>query len=310
MKKMIQVALCVGALALMSALCRTAAASVSRVAVSTGYVASGNCTVTLTSSTHAGDLMVVSIAVHDTSTSVTVSGVTDSASHSYTAAWTRAHVGTSSHYFTTALFYYANLSAGVTSVTVPNPSGGGGMAVIATEYSGVATTSPLDQNSPCSTTAASPYASGSVTTTQANELLVGFTLDTSATGITFTGSSGWSAVTTAGITNQVATIGQQERIVSSTGSYQNTGSTSSGTDYAGIATFKAINPSDATLSNLTISSGTLTPTFASATTSYTDSVANSVTSVTVTPTATRAAAQQSQSTALLLLQAQPPAPYH
>ncbi|MGD0153955.1 MAG: putative Ig domain-containing protein, partial [Thermacetogeniaceae bacterium] len=41
----------------------------------------------------------------------------------------------------------------------------------------------------------------------------------------------------------------------------------------------------ADLSNLTISAGTLTPTFATGTLSYTDSVANSVTSVTVTPTA-------------------------
>ncbi|MDQ3551994.1 MAG: cadherin-like beta sandwich domain-containing protein, partial [Bacteroidota bacterium] len=43
--------------------------------------------------------------------------------------------------------------------------------------------------------------------------------------------------------------------------------------------------SDANLSNLTISAGTLTPAFASGTTSYTASVANSVTSVDVTPTA-------------------------
>ena len=43
--------------------------------------------------------------------------------------------------------------------------------------------------------------------------------------------------------------------------------------------------SDATLSSLTISSGSLSPAFASGTTSYTDSVASSVYSVTVTPTA-------------------------
>jgi len=46
--------------------------------------------------------------------------------------------------------------------------------------------------------------------------------------------------------------------------------------------------SDATLSNLTISQGTLTPSFASGTISYTDSVANSVTSVNVTPTRNQA----------------------
>ena len=50
----------------------------------------------------------------------------------------------------------------------------------------------------------------------------------------------------------------------------------------------AATSSDASLSNLTISSGILTPVFASVTTSYTDSVANSVSSVTVTPTVNQA----------------------
>ena len=42
--------------------------------------------------------------------------------------------------------------------------------------------------------------------------------------------------------------------------------------------------SNADLSNLTVSQGSLTPAFASGTTSYSDSVANSITSMTVTPT--------------------------
>jgi uncharacterized repeat protein (TIGR02543 family) len=44
----------------------------------------------------------------------------------------------------------------------------------------------------------------------------------------------------------------------------------------------------ATLSNLVLSSGTLNPTFASGTTSYTASVGNSATSITITPTVTQA----------------------
>ena len=52
-----------------------------------------------------------------------------------------------------------------------------------------------------------------------------------------------------------------------------------------VTVTRAPPSSDATLSDLAISSGTLTPVFASGTTSYTDSVANSVSSVTVTPTA-------------------------
>ncbi len=48
--------------------------------------------------------------------------------------------------------------------------------------------------------------------------------------------------------------------------------------------------SDTTLSGLTVSQGTLSPTFASSTVTYTDSVANSVTSMTVTPTVNTAGA--------------------
>ena len=54
------------------------------------------------------------------------------------------------------------------------------------------------------------------------------------------------------------------------------------------AQFDAYNLTDATLSALTLSDGDLDPVFDSATTTYTVSVANSVTSVTVTPIATNA----------------------
>lgn len=56
-------------------------------------------------------------------------------------------------------------------------------------------------------------------------------------------------------------------------SSDSSGSTSTGT-----------TSTDATLSALALSSGTLSPTFASSTTSYTVSVANTVTSITITPT--------------------------
>jgi uncharacterized repeat protein (TIGR02543 family) len=48
--------------------------------------------------------------------------------------------------------------------------------------------------------------------------------------------------------------------------------------------FTYTKSNDATLSGLTISSGTLSPTFATGTTSYTASVANSVSTITITPT--------------------------
>ena len=60
--------------------------------------------------------------------------------------------------------------------------------------------------------------------------------------------------------------------------------------YSIVVTRAAAVSSDATLSGLTISSGTLTPGFASGTTSYTDSVGNGVSSVTVTPTVNQGSA--------------------
>lgn len=61
-----------------------------------------------------------------------------------------------------------------------------------------------------------------------------------------------------------------------------------GTAYGDASTFTTSSPPDATLSALSLSSGTLSPSFASATTSYTASVGNAVTSVTVTPTLSQA----------------------
>ena len=266
---------------------RAAASSISRVAVNTGYSASGNGTVSITSTT-AGNFLVVSIGIRDGSNE-TVPSVTDNKSDSYSAAWNVGNAAGGN--YTTAIFYSANVPAGVTSVTVNNPSHGAGMVVNVVQYSGVATSSPLDVSSdPGHTvTGTSPYASASVTTTQASEVLVGYVINLSAND-TITGTNGWSAATANTITSSGTTVGTQDRIVSSTGSYQNTGTSSSGAmNYVGIATFKGDSglSSDATLSNLTISSGTLTPTFASGTTSYTDSVANTVNSVTVTPTASQ-----------------------
>lgn len=58
-----------------------------------------------------------------------------------------------------------------------------------------------------------------------------------------------------------------------------------------LPSFIGCTSNDATLSNLTISAGTLAPAFDSTVASYTDEVANEVTSVTVTPTAASITAQ-------------------
>jgi len=62
-------------------------------------------------------------------------------------------------------------------------------------------------------------------------------------------------------------------------------SAQNGPDQTYVLTVTRAPSGDAGLSNLTVSAGSLSPAFASGTLSYTDSVANGVTSLTVTPTA-------------------------
>jgi uncharacterized repeat protein (TIGR02543 family) len=88
----------------------------------------------------------------------------------------------------------------------------------------------------------------------------------SVTGYTF---GGWSTTTGGGIDY-------------APGSSYNTGLPSTTTSASLYAVWLS---NDSTLSDLELSTGTLSPTFSAGTTSYTATVANSVTSVTVTPTA-------------------------
>ncbi len=126
------------------------------------------------------------------------------------------------------------------------------------------------------------FASGttSYTTTVANSVATDYTVtptktDSNATTIQYLGATGTNLFTGAlavgaNIIRTVVTA--QDGITTST--------------YTVTVTRAA--SSDATLSALSLSTGTLSPTFTSGTTSYTATVANSVTSITVMPTRTQA----------------------
>ncbi|HVU26033.1 MAG TPA: choice-of-anchor tandem repeat GloVer-containing protein [Opitutus sp.] len=78
----------------------------------------------------------------------------------------------------------------------------------------------------------------------------------------------------------------------STYSYAIFATNHAGTTYSSVGTFTtAAASTDAKLTNLVLSTGTLSPAFASGTTEYTATVASDVTSVTVTPTAASSAAR-------------------
>lgn len=131
------------------------------------------------------------------------------------------------------------------------------------------------------------------TSTGAQAYTLRSSLDAYATDIatgTIANNSAWSLKTNTGLSTA---SGVGTAITFRIYGYNGTGSATAGTanwriDDLTLSVSGA--SSNADLSNLTLSSGILTPVFASATTSYTSSVANAVSSVTVTPTAADAGA--------------------
>ena len=135
--------------------------------------------------------------------------------------------------------YAANCSAGANTVTV-TANGAGANGAFYTfsiaEYSGIATSTPVDKNTtaPGGTTSTSASA-GPVTTTIANELLFGWFFNETANGLTLTAGSGYT------IRNNPSNAGNggiEDNIVSATGSYSATMTFSSAVNWGGgIVTF-------------------------------------------------------------------------
>ena len=100
------------------------------------------------------------------------------------------------------------------------------------------------------------------------------------------GDTGVTKVTTTGTTG-VFTVPVSTLSAGTGYSYKAYAINSRGTSYTSVATFTTLS-NNANLSALALSSGTLSPVFASGTTSYSASVANAVSSITVTPTSAQA----------------------
>lgn len=135
--------------------------------------------------------------------------------------------------------YFQNSVAGVTQVTATWGTPATSVAIVH-ELGGVSTTAALDVHAALPVTpTASPWQSDPVTTTAANEILMGFAINI-GTGLTFGATGGW----TAGQTQEQSTptgftIFSEYQIVSSTQTgIRATGTVSSGNTYATIATFK------------------------------------------------------------------------
>jgi hypothetical protein len=175
----------------------------------------------------AGNLNVIAVMWGDTTS--TVSSVTDSNGNTYALA-----VGpTKATGLTSAIYYAKKIASGGNTVTVKFSKSAAFPNVNVLEYSGLDTSSPLDVSAAATGTGTTAN-SGSATTTSASELIVGAGNPTSA----FTAAgSGFSNR----IINAFGGI-SEDRIVSSTGSYNATATLTSGTWVMQMAAFRASSP--------------------------------------------------------------------
>jgi unsaturated rhamnogalacturonyl hydrolase len=135
---------------------------------------------------------------------------------------------------TTALFYLANSKAGTTTITGKPGSAGEYGAMDCQEWSGVATSSPLDQFAEQDGTTANP-SSGSVTTTAAGELILGDLEN----GYSPSAGSGFSLINTDTSPGTGSGLNTEYQIQGSAGSVAATWKLAVTSWTAQVATFKA-----------------------------------------------------------------------
>jgi len=191
-------------------------------------IAGNTATITLPGTSTAGNLIVVSFTNY-WNNALTVSSVTDSKGNTYSLAIGPTDWNPTQN--SRAWTYYApNINGGGSPITITitfasNPTT---IDTYAAEYSGIATSSPVDQTS-AQTGSGVVMNSGSKTTTQASELIYGFGLSKAACTVDnppYTARNTMNA-------NFIA-----DRTVSSTGSYQVTGTLASNDWMCQMVTFK------------------------------------------------------------------------
>jgi hypothetical protein len=183
--------------------------------------------ITFTAAQTSGNLNVVAVMWGDTTS--TVSSVTDSKGNIYALA-----VGpTKASGLTSAIYYAKNIASGSNTVTVKFNQTASYPNVNVLEYSGLDTANPLDVRA-AATGSGTTANSGSATTTSANELIVGAGNPTS---VFKSPGSGF----TSRVINAFGGI-SEDKVVSSTGSYNATATLSSGTWVMQMATFRASSP--------------------------------------------------------------------
>lgn len=192
-------------------------------------VSASTLTATFSSPQAAGNLNIVAIGWSDTTTTVT--SVSDSKGNNYQLAATHASPSLG---MSQSIYYASNIvaaSAGTNTVTVALSANVSYPDLRIVEYSGVSTLDKTSSGAGASTTANS----GAVSTTAANELLF-------ATNYTFGYTNGpGSGYTSRAITNNGGIV--EDRVVSSTGTYNATASVTADNWIMQLVTFAAGAPS-------------------------------------------------------------------
>nr|WP_255679752.1 SpvB/TcaC N-terminal domain-containing protein [Methylocystis sp. WRRC1] len=185
--------------------------------------------VTLPNSVTAGNLVTVALSVWST-TAIPTNAITDNKGNTYTRV---NEIGNGDDHI--AIFYAKNVTGG-SSFTITSSKGG---TISAHEYSGVATSSPLDKNNKAVGTGTA-LSSGSVTTTLDNELYFGAAWSMN-TNDTWTAGTGYTLRTQVIDNDWVERHASEDKVVSTGTSTAATFTVStSGAWAASLATFKPL----------------------------------------------------------------------
>jgi hypothetical protein len=167
----------------------------------TETAASTTLATTLAKPTSAGNLLVLSASVYVGATNH-ITSITDSAGNTWSKvnAWS-----TASHNSDGEMWYAVNASAAATLTVTTHVTTAASMALEVDEFSGIATTNPLDQSLGASTTGTTASA-GPLTPGSAGELLVGFTAGHASSQLMTVSTNGYSVQPQRTSTNPVATL--------------------------------------------------------------------------------------------------------
>ncbi len=196
----------------------------------------GTVTLTLPQATGAGHTLIVGMSFWP----LDISSVTDGSGDIFTRGLTTSVYHNVSGSATYTNFFYAKSTAGGTTSLTLNFSGGSTYLLVAVaEVAGLNPSAPLDQSGfHESLTATAAWSSAAVTTTAANEYLFSWAATEASNPTCANPASGWVIESQTNDSNG-ATVCLLDRVVSATGSYQASVTTSTAQNYAmELATFK------------------------------------------------------------------------